>query len=219
MADIEAGGGGGHKKGHKKGRAKKSVRVDFTPLVDLGFLLITFFMLTTSMTRPKTMEIQKPKPDPKLKEEDKNKLKASQAMTIFLTKDNKIVYYFGLFDPTKPLAPEVTDYSVDGIRKILKKANKDRNPRADSIEIYKVQARNNKIPVEEYRANRKRIEDTYAGQALVVLIKADDTSTYKNLVDILDEMSITNIRSYAIVDITPSEVNLVKDVLGKNLTK
>jgi biopolymer transport protein ExbD len=211
MADIEAGGGGGHK--GDKGRKKKSVRVDFTPLVDLGFLLITFFMLTTSMTRPKTMEIQKPKPDPNLKDDEKNKLKASQAMTIFLTKDNKIVYYFGLMDPNKPLTPEVTNYGVDGIRKILKKANQDRNPLADSIQIYKDQARFNKITPEQYKANRKRIEDQYADRALVVLIKADDTSTYKNLVDILDEMSITNIRSYAIVDITPAEVQLVKSII------
>jgi len=212
MADIEAGGGGG---GHKKGggRKKKSVRVDFTPLVDLGFLLITFFMLTTSMTRPKTMEIQKPKPDPKLKDEEKNKLKASQAMTIFLTKDNKIVYYFGLIEPGKSVAPEVTNYGVDGIRKVLKEANNKRNPKADSIEIYKEQARFNKITLEQYKANRKRIEDAYADQALVVLIKADDTSTYKNLVDILDEMSIVNVRSYAIVDITPAEVELVKSIV------
>ena len=213
MSDIET-GGGGHKKGSKGGRKKKSVRVDFTPLVDLGFLLITFFMLTTSMTRPKTMEIQKPKPDPNIKEEEKTKLTASQAMTIFLTKDNKIVYYFGLLtDPTKPITPEVTSYGSDGIRKILKKANRDRNPLADSIQIYKDQARFNKITVEQYRANRKRIEDKYAREALVVLIKADDTSTYKNLVDILDEMSIVNVRSYAIVDITPSEVQLVKSIV------
>jgi len=212
MADIEAGGGGGHK-GEKKGRKKKSVRVDFTPLVDLGFLLITFFMLTTSMTRPKTMEIQKPKPDPNIKEDEKNKLKASQAMTIFLTKDNRIVYYFGLMDPNKPLTPEVTGYGIDGIRKILKKANRDRNPLADSIAIYKEQARLNKITEAQYKANRKRIEDQYSDKALVVLIKADDTSTYKNLVDILDEMSITNIRSYAIVDITPAEVQLVKSII------
>jgi len=212
MADIEAGGGGGHKKG-SKGRKKKSVRVDFTPLVDLGFLLITFFMLTTSMTRPKTMEIQKPKPDPNQKEDEKTKLKASQAMTIFLTKDNKIVYYFGLMDPNKPLTPEVTNYGVDGIRKILKKANHDRNPLVDSIQIYKDMARLNKMTIEDYHKNRKRIEDQAAEKALVVLIKADDTSTYKNLVDILDEMSITNVRSYAIVDITPAEVQLVKSII------
>jgi hypothetical protein len=165
------------------------------------------------MARPKTMEIQKPKPDPL--DKDPTKLKASQAMTIFLTKDNKIVYYFGLIeDPTKPnISPEVTGYGSDGIRKILKEANRKRNPKADSIQIYKDQARFNKITPEQYRANRKRIEDQYAETSLVVLIKADDTSTYKNLVDILDEMSITNVRSYAIVDIAPTEVNLVQSII------
>src|SRR5574343_480218 len=94
MAEIEGGGGGGKHKGGKKRGKKLSTRVDFTPMVDLGFLLITFFMLTTSMNKPQTMEINMPVKDKDLTEEDQTKVKASQAMTILLTKDNKVVYYF-----------------------------------------------------------------------------------------------------------------------------
>ena len=50
-------------------------------------------------------------------------------------------------------------------------------------------------------------------KALIVLIKADEQSNYKNLVDILDEMSICNIGRYAIVDITTSETDMIKNVV------
>jgi biopolymer transport protein ExbD len=61
-------------------------------MVDLGFLLITFFMLTTSMNKPKTMEINMPVKE--VTEEEKQKVKASQAITLLLAENDKIVYYF-----------------------------------------------------------------------------------------------------------------------------
>ncbi len=190
-------------------RNRKKIQVDFTPLVDLGFLLITFFMLTTSMVRPKSMEIIKPKPI-----KDANPIKASQALSIFLTKNDKIGYYFGLPNENEDLnVLQFTDFSQNGIRKILQKANRERNPLVDSIQIYKNLARNNKISVLSYQAYRKRIESKFADKALIVLIKVEDRSKYQNLVDILDEMSINNIRTYALVDITPAEVKMVKSQL------
>ncbi len=64
MSEINTGGGQ-----HEKGKPKKlSTRVDFTPMVDLMFLLLTFFMLATSMIKPQTMEIVMPaKPPIKVK--------------------------------------------------------------------------------------------------------------------------------------------------------
>ncbi len=208
MADIEAGGGGG-KKGKKVRGKKQSTRVDFTPMVDLGFLLITFFMLTTSMNKPQTMEINMPVKDKDLTEEDKTKVKASQAMTILLTKDNKVVYYFVDEKSGEPGTPQVTNFGKAGIRATLLNENRMRNAKVDSIAIYKEQLQTNKIDEQTFRNNVAAIKSYKDG--LIVIIKANDDSKYKNLVDILDEMNICNIGRYAIVDITPMEVDMLKE--------
>lgn len=206
MAEIDSGGGGGHKKGKKVRGKKMSTRVDFTPMVDLGFLLITFFMLTTSMNKPQTMEINMPVKDKSLTEEDLTKVKASQAMTILLTKNNKVVYYFVNQDG-QPGTPQVTNFGKGGIRAVLLRENKSRNAAVDSIPIYKKQLQANTISEEVFRAKVAAIKSYKDG--LIVIIKADDSSKYKNLVDILDEMNICNIGRYAIVDITPVELEML----------
>jgi biopolymer transport protein ExbD len=205
MADIEAGGGGG-KKGKKVRGKKQSTRVDFTPMVDLGFLLITFFMLTTSMNKPQTMEINMP-----VKEEgvENTPVKLSQTLTILLTKDDKVVYYFINKDTKEPETPQVTNFGKAGIRASLLKENRMRNVKVDSIAIYKEQLQTNKIDEQTFRNNVAAIKSFKDG--LIVLIKANDDSKYKNLVDILDEMNICNIGRYAIVDITPMEVDMLKE--------
>lgn len=202
MADIESGGGGKHKGGKVRGN-KKSTRVDFTPMVDLGFLLITFFMLTTTMSKPTVMEINMPLKDNTIKEEDQNKLKASQAMTIMLTGKDQVLYYMGL-DKDKSV---VTDYSAKGIREVLLRESRMRNPNLDSIPVYEQMARVKKITQEEYNEHAVRLKSQK--QNLWVVIKADDKSRYNNLVDILDEMLICNIGSYAIVDIAPEDEQLI----------
>ena len=150
MSDIESGGGGGAHKGKKKGK-KMSTRVDFTPMVDLGFLLITFFMLTTSMNKPQTMEINMPVKDKNLTEDQQTKVKASQTLTVLLTKENKVVYYFVDEKTGEPGPTTVTDYGKDGIRKVLLQENKIRNASVDSIGIYKGQLQTNKITEEDFK--------------------------------------------------------------------
>jgi biopolymer transport protein ExbD len=208
MAELDSGGGGGKHKGKKRGK-KLSTRVDFTPMVDLGFLLITFFMLTTSMNKPQTMEINMPVKED-LPPEEQTKVKASQAVTLLLTKDDKIVYYF--IDPQtgEPQTPMITDFSKGGIRATLLKENKARNPYVDSIAIYKQQLNIGQINEATYRANSNRIKGYEDG--LIVVIKASDKSKYKNMIDILDEMLICNIGRYAIVDITDVELEMLKTV-------
>ncbi len=183
MAEMDTSSSGGHKKGPgvKKGK-KLSTRIDLTPMVDLGFLLITFFMYTTTMSKPKTMEINMPYKDPNLKIEDQTKIKASTAITILLSKNHRVYYYEGLGqDSSKSPEYHATNFAPKGgIR--------------DEI-ISKQKA------VEEL----KRQGTLGPKDQTTILIKPDTTSTYDDLVNILDEMSINDVRVYAIVDISPIE--------------
>ena len=192
------------KKGGKPAPKKLSTRVDLTPMVDLGFLLITFFMLTTSMLKPQTMEISVPSKD-KVQEDEQNKVKASQAITILLGKEDKLYYYFGTQE--NGVDPEVipTNYSSEGIRKMLFQKNFDVNKAVDELKKDK-----KKMSEEDY--NKKLSELRSVKTAPVVMIKAADDANYKNLVDILDEMNINNIARYAIVDITPYDLGLMEKI-------
>lgn len=209
MAEINT-----DKGGHEKGKPKKlSTRIDFTPMVDLGFLLITFFMLATSMAKPQTMEINMPSKE-KVKDEQQNKVKASKAMTIVLGKDNRVFYYFGTTE--NGVDPKVmeTNFDPDGIRKILLDRNKDVNKQIDSLKLVKT---SKKITQEEYKVKSAEIKNNK--DAVVVLIKPSDVSIYANLVDILDEMQITNIGKYAIVPITPYDTDLIGKVAPNAFTE
>jgi biopolymer transport protein ExbD len=207
MAEIEGGGGGGKHKGGKKRGKKLSTRVDFTPMVDLGFLLITFFMLTTSMNKPQTMEINMPDKNV-IEEKDKTLVKESQAITLLLAKDDKVVTYF--LKDGEPSTPQIQNFGAKGIRTTLLEENRKRNPLLDSIPVYKGMLNKGIITEEEYKARLFDIK-SYKN-ALIVVIKAADNSKYENLVDILDEMLICNIGRYAVVDISDSEVEMLKTV-------
>jgi len=173
MAELQQKESGG-KKGKKKGRKKMSTRIDLTPMVDLGFLLVTFFMLTTTFSKPQTMEINLPvKPKEEVTEEEQNAVKASKALTLIIDGENKIYWYQGI--PGADNVPALTNFSADGIRKIL-------------------------------------VEKNSTIQDMVVLIKPTDEANYKNVVDILDEMNISNIKRYALVDITPLDLELIKNL-------
>ncbi len=201
MAEVNTEGKGGKQKGKSK---KMSTRVDFTPMVDLGFLLITFFMLTTTMLKPQTMEISMPSKD-KVTEEEQTKIKASKAITIILGKDNKVFYYFGTRENNIDPKVEATNFSNDGIRKVLLMRNAEVMQKIAELKNQKAQ---NKIKEEDFK--KKTSEARSDKTAPVILIKATDESSYRNLVDILDEMQICNIGRFAIVDITPYDLDLVK---------
>src|SRR6187402_3133131 len=114
MSEVQQQDSGGSDKKHKKVRAKKSsTHIDMTPMVDLAFLLLTFFILTTTFSKPKTMEINMPIKD--VKDEDRTKVKDSLALTILLTENNKVVWYRGIGDdPNKPPETHIADYSLNG---------------------------------------------------------------------------------------------------------
>ncbi|HVG16719.1 MAG TPA: biopolymer transporter ExbD [Chitinophagaceae bacterium] len=167
MASLDTGGdGGSHKKGPGVKKAKKlSTRVDMTPMVDLGFLLITFFIFTSTMSSPAAMKLAMPKDTEK--PDERNKAKESGALTIMLGKGDQVYYYEGQLSPT---GDNFKSTNFKGIRDVI--INKKRS-----------------TPPED----------------LVVVLKPNEEATYKNTVDILDEMTINEIKRFALVDITPNE--------------
>ncbi len=177
MAELDTSGGG--KKGGGKVRTKKAnTKVDLTAMVDLAFLLITFFMLTTSLSKPIAMDIAKPDKDEK--NESRLELRASQTMTILLGKDNKVAWYMG-------------------------EAGKSRPNIENFIQIRK-----------SILANKKKVADANGNdpkRSLVVVIKPTSSATYKNFVDIMDELNIAKITSAPAIDdenITDAEKDFMK---------
>jgi biopolymer transport protein ExbD len=163
MAEISTSDKGGSR------RSRQSTRVDMTPMVDLGFLLITFFMLTTTLLKPVTMQLSMPDKTT----DNASDIRESETLTVILDKENKVYYYQGI--PTDPnVILKTTNFSDKGIRQIL--------------------------------FNYK----TKIGKNFTVVIKATDQAHYRNMVDLLDELAITNNKQYAIVNtLTTNEQNLL----------
>src|SRR6201996_4165978 len=169
MAEMDTSGGGGHKKGPGVKKSKKlSTRVDLTPMVDLGFLLITFFIFTTTMSQPTALKLNLPKDVDK--PDEQNKLKESAALTVMPSAQDMVYYYEGL-DPSKI---QVSTFKKNAIRDII--------------------------------LDKKRRTDP---KDFMVIIKPTKDATYKNTVDILDEMTIDAVKRYALVDLTPDEYKFV----------
>ncbi|HOZ51679.1 MAG TPA: biopolymer transporter ExbD [Chitinophagaceae bacterium] len=193
MAEIDTSGGGKKGPGVKKGK-KLSTRIDLTPMVDLGFLLITFFIFTTTMSKPKTMEIMMPS-DKKIEEKDKTKAKDYCTMTVLLSKEHRVYYYIGLADdPLNPPKVEVTYFqNKNGIRDALI---------AHKKKVY--EERMNGAP------GHKPDDEP------VILIKPDVNSQYEDMVNILDEMQINGISTYAMIDITDVDKGFISATEAAN---
>jgi biopolymer transport protein ExbD len=147
-------------------RRGSSIKIDMTPMVDLGFLLITFFMLTAVLTKPSVLPIEKYSNEGD--DIGRKTIQEKKLMTLVLGENNKVYWFIGTTDPRV----EVTDFSVDGIRKILLSKNAE-------------------------------VKDLY------VFIKASEQSRYQNLVDILDEMTIADIKHYSLMDVSPEDNRLI----------
>jgi len=194
-------------KGEKKRQKKGGTHIDMTPMVDLMALLLTFFMLTTAFSKPKVMIITMPEKTDK--QQDQPKIAATRTLNIILGDSDKVYYFMGVADPNKPLPTLIkTDFSKDGIRKVLLQKNKDLFTK---IAEYREARLIGKIVVADTTAESyiKRLKtDDNVGP--IILIKAVDKAKYKDVVAIVDEMAITNIASYAIVDLSKTEIEMLK---------
>ncbi len=199
------------KKGGKRQAKKHSTRIDMTPMVDLMCLLITFFMLTTAFSKPKVMVITMPEKDPKDKPENQPQIAAFRTLNIVLTEGSKVYYYIGLADPKKPPLPDLvkSDFSKDGIRKILLLKNKDLFTKIAEYRDKRVTGKTVVADTTADAAIKKFKKEDNKGP--IVLIKADDKAKYKDIVNIIDEMAICNIASYAVVDLSPVETEMLKN--------
>jgi len=150
-------------------RKKSSLHIDMTPMVDLGFLLITFFMLTATLLKPYVVRIQKEKVDESTTHHQPI-LPAKNLLTLVLEENNRVYWFMGQSDPEV----HQSDFSPHGIRDVL---------------------------------FRKKAEIP----KLHVFIKASDRSKYQNLIDVMDEMMITGIEKYSLMDITQADKNLIAE--------
>ena len=166
----------------KKVRSKKlNTRIDLTAMVSVSFLLIIFFMVTIELSKPKAVDLSLP---------DNRTIVCgpitregeNRSITVMLGENNKLIYYIGLLS-SPIVSPKEIKYGKDGIRRELLK-------RKNSLFQYASKG--------------------LKSESIVVIIKPSKKSNYKNLVDILDEMTIANIGTYAIVnDFTPEESQLL----------
>ncbi|WP_281336611.1 ExbD/TolR family protein [Flavobacterium eburneipallidum] len=180
MAELNTGDGGGK---DKKVRSKKSnSKVDLTAMVDLAFLLITFFMLTTSLSKPQSMNLGLPDKEDKDKPDENIKVDENRTVTIIMGENGKLVRYVGLL-ATPKAAPKDFVYGKEGIRKELISRKKS---------------------ILQYTGDPKK--------GMIVIIKPGKKSTYRNLIDVLDEMAIVDVPTYAIVnDFSPEEKKLINE--------
>ena len=227
MAQIEQSSGGKKKKGAQK---KMSIHVDFTPMVDMNMLLITFFMLCTTMIKSQTLQIVLPTNE-EVRDEQKSQAKQSEAITLILDTEydgdkpkvdeetgktiHNIYYYEGIADTTfstpKYLRREQfignMNHEPQGIRKILRGKNKEVMAEYDRL---KEQWKNKEITKEDFdKAAKKNAADSLKTRPVVV-IKPGPNTTYEGLINAIDEMNINQISRYSIENPTHTDTVLLR---------
>ena len=178
----------------KESKQKKmTVRVDFTPMVDMLMLLITFFMLCTSLSKPSTMELTMPSNDKQQPDVKKNEAKESHSITIFIGDGDKILYGEGKPQLDNPNWLKKADWGIGntGIRYVLQHKEVDNGASIPYNDM--------RLAVQELQKKKAANEKAYPDSIY------QDKASYKHLVDILDEMQISYIATYVIDKLTPQE--------------
>jgi biopolymer transport protein ExbD len=207
MADMGE-SGGGHEKGGKKRAKKGSTRVDMTPLVDLAFLLLTFFVLTSTFSESKMMKLAYPA---KPKEGDKGE-PINNAITFLLSKD-KIYWYYGEFysanNPSEEGKPFTklteTNFGPTGVRELLGEYNKTV---LDGKAVLVEKLKKHQIDQNQYDKAIGKLKGQKS--ALAVLVKTDSEALCKNFIDLIDELKIHEIGAIAPIDLDKTESELLK---------
>ena len=198
---------------------KMSSRVDFTPMVDMMMLLITFFMLCTTLSKPQAMQLTMPSNDKNVQDEDKSATKASHTITLILAGNNKIYHIDGLPNYEDPTCLKETTWGKDGIRKVLMS-----HVTEEAIApVAKIMVAKQKLDEKKIKYNmadsiyQKELSELKNGNingekipTLTIIIKPLDTASYKNMVDALDEMQICSIGKYVIDKINDNDQKLLQ---------
>ena len=186
-----------------------NARVDFTPMVDMIMLLVTFFMLCTTLLKPQTMEITMPSDKEDLQDEQRNQAKASEAITILIGEENTLYYFEGTPENAKLIK---TTYGKNGIRAELMRKNARAQQQVAELDKKYETIEVNEKTKEDYKKALSEIKN--AKGTPTVVIKASDKATYKNMIDVLDEMQICTIGKYVIDNFTDADQAMI-DGLGK----
>lgn len=212
MAEIAEGGGGGGHKGGKKRAKKQSTRIDMTPMVDLAFLLLTFFVLTSTFSKPKSMELTFPVPPDNPIDQPPIK----NGITFLLTKDDRIFYYEGEFKaedsdkgPKTVLKELNFSQGEGGLHKYLAEKNKWLHEQVKELDT---KLEKKQIPDTTYK---RLVKTAKADKATpTYLIKTDDKATYKDVIDVIDELNINIVGKYVVVDIIKPELDMLNEKTG-----
>ena len=201
---------------------KMDTRVNFTPMVDMMMLLITFFMLCTTLSKPQAMQLTMPSNDENMSKEDKSVTKASYTITLYLGADDKIYYVEGLPEYENPECLKETTWGKDGVRNLLiKHITEDGFSPVAKVMMAKKKLDEkkaqlgDKLSKEEYD---KALSDIRNGknvdgeeiQTLTVIIKPMDVSSYDNMVQALDEMLVCSIGKYVIDKVNEDDQKLLE---------
>lgn len=184
MANIEVNNGGDGKRNKPQ---RQILRVDFTPMVDMNMLLITFFMFCTTLSIPQVMNIAMPT--------DKGEIliPASESLTLILDGEDKVYYYAG--EPNYEDYTSLKEVNPTELRQVLL----DRNAYVVSqVRNLKQKLARKEISKTDFTEQVKEIKKKKEG--INVLIKPTKDSNYRNLVDVLDEMQICSVDRYTIID-------------------
>ena len=200
---------------------KMDTRVNFTPMVDMMMLLITFFMLCTTLAKPQAMQLTMPSNDQNVSDQDKSVTKASHTITLYLGANDQVWYIAGLPNYADPSCVKKTSYGAKGIRDVLINHTTEEgvNPIAKIMVAKKEldakkSAYNSTMTDEQYQAELSKLKkgELPSGEkvpTMTVIIRPLDTASYENMVSALDEMLICSIDKYVIDKISPEDQALI----------